>query len=131
MAKTGPRAPKQAAPAKPDRPVESAPTPSPSKRAVKLQSEVHPERREPKASVVANQEKVRGEDLQLVFGQNLKAARISSGLKQSDVAERTGLTQQYLSLIEAGQQNVTLKTMSLLAEVVDHHVADMLRRAFG
>jgi transcriptional regulator with XRE-family HTH domain len=59
----------------------------------------------------------------------LRAARLRSGLKQSDVAARTGLPQQYLSLIEAGQQNITLKTMILLAEVVDHDLLNMLRRA--
>lgn len=38
------------------------------------------------------------------FGNNLRAARLKAGLKQLDVAAQTGLTQQYLSLIEAGQQ---------------------------
>ena len=64
-----------------------------------------------------------------MFGQNLRAARLKSGLKQSEIAERTGLTQQYLSLIEAGQQNITLKTMVLLADVVGRNIIDMLRPA--
>lgn len=41
----------------------------------------------------------------------------------------TGLTQQYLSLIEAGQQNVTIKTMALLAKVVDHDLINLLQEA--
>ena len=41
----------------------------------------------------------------------------------------TGLTQQYLSLIEAGQQNVTIKTMALLAKVVDHDLLHLLQDA--
>jgi len=41
----------------------------------------------------------------------------------------TGLTQQYLSLIEAGQQNVTIKTMALLAKVVDHNLIHLLQEA--
>jgi transposase-like protein len=36
-----------------------------------------------------------------------------SGLKQSGIARMTGFTQQYLSLIEAGQQSVTFKTMRI------------------
>ena len=43
----------------------------------------------------------------------------------------TGLTQQYLSLIEAGQQNVTIKTMALLAKVVDHNLIYLLQEALG
>jgi DNA-binding XRE family transcriptional regulator len=80
----------------------------------------------PDPAILAKGEKIR-EELQVVFGQHLKAARLKAGLKQSDVAARTGLTQQYLSLIEAGQQNITLKTMILLAEVVDRDIRDMLR----
>jgi DNA-binding XRE family transcriptional regulator len=84
-------------------------------------------RRIPDPAILAKEEKIR-EEFQAVFGQHLKAARLKAGLKQSDVAARTGLTQQYLSLIEAGQQNITLKTMILLAEVVDRDIRDMLRR---
>lgn len=71
------------------------------------------------------------EDLQAVFGENLKAARLKSGLKQSDVADRTGLTQQRLSLIESGHQNLTLKTMMRLAQVVNCNVSTMLLKAMG
>ena len=66
------------------------------------------------------------EDLQAVFGENLKAARLKSGLKQSDLAERTGLTQERLSRIENGRQNITLKTMMRLAAVVGWNVSGML-----
>jgi transcriptional regulator with XRE-family HTH domain len=47
------------------------------------------------------------------------------------VAARTGLTQQYLSLIEVGQQNVTIRTMALLAEVVDHDLVGLLQKTSG
>ena len=66
------------------------------------------------------------EDLQAIFGENLKTARLECGLKQSDVSERTGLTQQRLSFIEKGSQNLTLKTMMKLARVVDRSVSAML-----
>jgi hypothetical protein len=38
------------------------------------------------------------DDLRIVFGQNLRAARVKAGLTQAQLAERTGLTQQYVSL---------------------------------
>ena len=66
------------------------------------------------------------DDFQAIFGENLKAARLKSGLKQSDVAEKAGLTQQRLSQIENGHQNLTLKTMVKLAAVVDHHISALL-----
>jgi DNA-binding XRE family transcriptional regulator len=84
-------------------------------------------RRVPDPDILAKEEKLR-EEFQAVFGQHLKVARLKAGLKQSDVADRTGMTQQYLSFIEAGQQNITLKTMILLAEVVDRDIRDLLRK---
>ena len=71
------------------------------------------------------------QQLQAIFGANLKAARLKSNLKQSEVAARTGLTQQYLSLVEAGQRNITMRTMAILAMVVDHDVLNLLKQALG
>ena len=82
---------------------------------------------EPRRSALPKEEQP-PDELQILFGKNLRAARLKCGLKQSEVAERTGLPQQYLSLIEAGQQNLTLKTMSALAAAVNHEVTDLLRK---
>lgn len=87
-------------------------------------------RQHPDPTVLSKGEKSQ-EEFQVLFGRNLKAARLKSGLKQSEVAALTGLTQQYLSLIEAGQQNVTVRTMALLAKVVDHDIIDLLRTVTG
>ncbi len=65
--------------------------------------------------------------LQLVFGKNLRAARLARGLTQAEIAKVTGVPQQHLSLIEVGKQNVTLRTMVLLSEVVGCSVSDLLR----
>ena len=69
------------------------------------------------------------DDLFAIFGDNLWKARLAGGLKQSEVAEQAGLTQQRLSLIEAGNQNLTLKTMMRLAQAVDQNVSAMLQLA--
>ena len=66
------------------------------------------------------------QNLLAVFGGNLRAARLKGGLKQSDLAERLGFAQSRIALIESGHQNLTLKTMMRLAEVVGHNVSDML-----
>lgn len=69
------------------------------------------------------------EDLQAISGENLKATRLQTGLKQSDMAGLTGLSQQRLSLIESGKQNLTLRTMMRLAHVVNQNVSAMLLQA--
>jgi transcriptional regulator with XRE-family HTH domain len=67
-------------------------------------------------------------DLAALYGKNLREARIRVGLTQAQVAERTSLTQQYVSLVEAGHQNITLGTMTALASVVGQDVRALLRK---
>jgi len=71
------------------------------------------------------------DDSRSVFGQNLRAARIKAGLTQAQLAEQTGLTQQYVSLVEAGHQNITIHTMAALARAVGQDVSAMLRKVRG
>jgi DNA-binding XRE family transcriptional regulator len=68
-------------------------------------------------------------DLRKIFGQNVRAARIKAGLTQAQLAARTGLTQQYVSLVEAGLQNITLDTMAALARAVGRDVSALLQKA--
>ncbi len=70
-------------------------------------------------------------DVRSEFGKNLRAARIRAGLTQAQVADQTGLTQQYVSLVEAGRQNITLSTMTALARVVGQDVRTLLRKGRG
>jgi transcriptional regulator with XRE-family HTH domain len=69
------------------------------------------------------------EGLVAVFAASLKAARIKHGLTQAQLAERSGLLQQYVSRVELGKQNVTLTTAQALARVLHEDVSDMLRAA--
>ena len=71
------------------------------------------------------------DDLRSVFGENLRGARIKAGLTQAQLAGRTSLTQQYVSLVEAGHQNITLGTMTALARVVGQDVRALLRKVRG
>jgi DNA-binding XRE family transcriptional regulator len=64
-----------------------------------------------------------GADLQILFGENFKAARLKAGLSQGDVVALSGLKQQTISQIEAVQHNLTLKTMDKLAKAVGRTAA--------
>jgi DNA-binding XRE family transcriptional regulator len=126
MPKNEPSTPSRLSDVRPERKLRSPPSAPLPPENVSLEG-IDRHRRTPDAEILARGEKIR-EELQAVFGQHLKAARLKAGLKQSDVAARTGVTQQYLSLIEAGQQNITLRTMILLAEVVDRDIRDLLQK---
>ena len=68
------------------------------------------------------------DDIVATFGANLKAARLRLGLTQAQLAEATGLLQQYISLVESGRQNVTLTTAQVLATAVNRDVRALLAR---
>jgi DNA-binding XRE family transcriptional regulator len=55
-------------------------------------------------------------ELLALFGANLRAAHLKSGLTQAQLAEQSGLLQQYVSLVEYGKQNVTLTTRTVSRE---------------
>jgi transcriptional regulator with XRE-family HTH domain len=56
--------------------------------------------------------------LQVLFDENLRTDRLVAGLSQADLVAQAGLTQQYLSKVETGHKNVTLRMMAALAEDV-------------
>jgi transcriptional regulator with XRE-family HTH domain len=65
-------------------------------------------------------ERERPDDFLVSYGESLRAARLQSGLTQVEVADRTGLQQSYIAKIEAGKRNIGIRTMKLLADVVEH-----------
>jgi DNA-binding XRE family transcriptional regulator len=68
------------------------------------------------------------EELRRNFGENLRNARVKAGMTQAQLADRASLTQQYISLVEIGRQNLTLSTMAMLARIFGKDVVAMLRR---
>jgi transcriptional regulator with XRE-family HTH domain len=68
-------------------------------------------------------------DLPTVFGEQLRAARLKAGLSQAGLGERLGLSQQYISSVEAGRENLTLATMLALARAIGHDLIVEMRRA--
>ncbi len=57
-------------------------------------------------------------DMRKLVGRNFARLRAESGLTQEAVAERAGLTQQYLSSLERGQRNPTVETLWALAQAL-------------
>ena len=64
--------------------------------------------------------------LQVVFGESVRAARLKAGMSQVELSRRSGIGQKEISEIELGRINLTLRTMSRLADVLDGDVAKML-----
>lgn len=49
---------------------------------------------------------------------NIKIERVIKNLNQSELAELIGVHEKYLGVIEAGRQNITLKTLNKIANAL-------------
>lgn len=58
-------------------------------------------------------------DMRKLVGRNAERIRRERGLTQEQLAERSGLSQQYISGLERGQRNPTLVTLHELAIAMD------------
>ncbi len=96
-----------------------------TKRAPPASTDSPPKKRAPRQ--IPNDE-VPPDDLQALFGRNLKIARLKMKLTLEDVTLATGMSNQYLSKVENGRTNLTLATMKKLAAVVGLDVSEMIKR---
>jgi len=67
------------------------------------------------------QEKI--DSLQKEIGQKLKGLRTSRKYTTAEVAERTGITQSYVSKIERGEKQTSITTLQLLADFYNVHIS--------
>jgi len=58
------------------------------------------------------------EPLLALAGSRIRSIRRRAKLKQSDIANTIGTGQSYIVSVEAGEQNITLKTLARIAEAL-------------
>ncbi len=56
---------------------------------------------------------------------NVRSLRHASGLSQTALAERSGVSRRMLVAIEAGEKNVSLTTLDLIAEALGVAFSDL------
>ncbi len=54
--------------------------------------------------------------LLVLLGKRIKALRERKGLTQEELEEKTGVNTKYISAIERGQKNATIKTLEKIAK---------------
>ncbi|MDD9994882.1 MAG: helix-turn-helix transcriptional regulator [Chloroflexota bacterium] len=65
------------------------------------------------------------DDYQAAFGRHVRAMRMQRGATQEDVAYRAGVHVTYLSGIERGIRNPSLKNIRALAEALEASTAEL------
>lgn len=66
-----------------------------------------------------------------MVGRNVARVRREKGLTQEDVARMSGFSQQYLSGLERGTRNPTIRTLSELALALGVTFWDLVKRDMG
>lgn len=66
-------------------------------------------------------------DMRKLVGRNFARLRQEKDLTQEAIAERSGISQQYLSGLERGQRNPTVITLYELARALGANPVDLLR----
>lgn len=67
------------------------------------------------------------EPLQTLFGQVVRRHREAAGLSQEEVGERTGLSRNYVGMVERGETNPTLLVLQSLAEALGTTMSNLIR----
>ena len=66
-------------------------------------------------------------DMRKLVGENTARIRKERGLTQEALAEKSGLSQQYISGLESGQRNPTIVTLYELANALEVSHVDLVQ----
>ncbi|MER8639318.1 helix-turn-helix transcriptional regulator [Mesorhizobium sp. M0700] len=66
-------------------------------------------------------------EMRKLVGENFARLRAASGLTQEQVAERSNLSQQYLSDLERGKRNPTIETLQAIARALGVSHLDLVK----
>lgn len=68
------------------------------------------------------------QDINWALARMLRQARRAAGMTQVELAEATGLSEQYISKMERGASGVSLKVLFALSRILGLPVAEFVRR---
>jgi len=66
-------------------------------------------------------------DIVKKLGQNLKEIRLSKGLSQGKIAKKLGVDPSYISQIERGLGNMSLKKIERLAKALEVTIEQLIK----
>lgn len=67
------------------------------------------------------------EDIIHRLAKNVRKERTKQGLTQADLAEKAGLHNNYIGLIERAQCNISISTLEKLSVALKSNIEDLIR----
>ena len=78
---------------------------------------------------ISDKPPIRGmEDIRDLFARNLRRLRYAAQLSQETLADLAGINRGYMSDLERGRYNVSIKKLGSLADALGVEPAELLRR---
>lgn len=65
-------------------------------------------------------------DMRRLVGRNVRRIRVAKGMTQEELAERSGFTQHYISVLENGRRNPTIVSLYDLAQALGVSHVDLV-----
>ena len=65
--------------------------------------------------------------IMIKFGKKVKATRLKKRMSQGDIARKLGVSANYISQIERGVENLSLKGIEKLAKAIDVSISELLK----
>ncbi len=66
-----------------------------------------------------------------MLGDELRAARLAASWSQEELAERAGISRNYVSLLERNQKSPTVAVLFAICRALGISAADVIRRVEG
>ena len=66
-------------------------------------------------------------DISIKFGKRVRAVRLRKRMSQGDVAKKLGVSANYISQIERGIENLSLKGIEKLAKAIGASVGELTK----
>jgi len=66
-------------------------------------------------------------DICIAVGERIRALRTERGWRQIDLAEQSGINENYLSHVERGKKELCLRNLQVLALTLDRSLSELLK----
>lgn len=70
---------------------------------------------------------VRKKDILIIIGDNIRRIRTAQCVTQNQLAFEAGVTREFVNKVESGRNNISIKNLEKLAQILEVELIDLLR----
>ncbi|MCR4264224.1 MAG: helix-turn-helix domain-containing protein [Candidatus Roizmanbacteria bacterium] len=70
---------------------------------------------------------VKKHSILIIFGEKVRAERLSQGISQEELAARAGVHRTYIGMIERAEKNITLENIEKIAKALHISIEELFK----